>query len=242
MHLDPFMQYFVTERRSIVQDIYRGDVLYKSYPRFPQVVLPRPKDLGATLEYALKNRISTRNFNEKTPLTLEDLSAFLKLSAGSRPDSTDTGDIRRTYPSGGAKFPIELYLVVSNIKDLENGLYHYNVERHALEKLINSDFEKAHKRISSHYVLARNSAVTLLFSMIKSRSMGKYGGFAYKLMLLEAGHISQNVYLSTTALGLGCCGMGIIDPRPLNEMLSLDGVNESIIYGMSIGKPFPKKD
>lgn len=235
MRLDPLMHYFIRERMSIVQDIYKGDIQYKNYPRFPFVALPNASLPEVSLERVLAHRVSTRSF-DTTPLVLSEVGTLLKYAAGIRTDSLPNAQIHRTYPSGGAKFPLELYTVIFNVTGLEPGVYHYNVEKHGLEKLIFIDTKTIHKHLLSHYPLLRTAAVGLFFSSIKSRSMGKYGGFAYKIMLLEAGHISENAYLVSEAQGLGCCGMGVIDPQQLNIFLQLDGINECILYGMSIGK------
>jgi SagB-type dehydrogenase family enzyme len=65
--------------------------------------------------------------------------------------------------------------------------------------------------------------------------MEKYGSLAYKLSFIESGCIMQNMYLLSSALGLGCCGMGLSAAPNFNESLKLDGINESIFSGFTVG-------
>lgn len=231
---DPFFSYLAKERRSVLQDIYGVSTSEKSYERFPRTPLPdvlAPPDRLAEL---LNTRRSERDFEEGQALTLLQVSSLLKYGTGFQ-DAESSGEKRRVHPSGGAKYPLELYLAVRKVSGIKGGLHHYHPSSQSLEFLPVVNAKNVRSKIASLEPFTEKAAALVLFSFVKSRSMGKYGGLAYKLALLEAGHISQNIYLLSAAHGIGCCGLGLANAPEINPLLSLDGINESIIYGMALG-------
>jgi SagB-type dehydrogenase family enzyme len=68
------------------------------------------------------------------------------------------------------------------------------------------------------------------------RTRFKYGLRGYRFALLEAGHVAQNVVLTATALGLAAVPLGGFYDRPTDEFLGLDGVNESTLYTIALGR------
>ena len=90
----------------------------------------------------LRERHSTRDFDDRQPITLAELSQFLDGTARvqskwkSRIDPDGGGPVvayaARPYPSGGSAYELELYLAVANCDGLARGFYHYDADRHAL--------------------------------------------------------------------------------------------------------------
>jgi SagB-type dehydrogenase family enzyme len=68
------------------------------------------------------------------------------------------------------------------------------------------------------------------------RNQNKYGERGYRYILLEAGHIGQNIYLVSEALGLKCCALGGTRDENLEELVDIDGVTESVVYALAVGK------
>ncbi|MDP3725708.1 MAG: SagB/ThcOx family dehydrogenase [bacterium] len=242
---DPFFNYFREERNSISRNVYegtQGSFSCKEYPRFPQIFLPPPIKLEHSLSGILEKRKSTRSFIAE-PLSLLEISSLLFWSMGMLNSHTQGETKHRMHPSGGAKFPIECYPLIIKKGELTRGIYHYNSFKHVLEKIASEEILNNDVLWSSFaYPFVRDAAVVLVFSFVKERSIQKYGGLAYKLGLLEAGHIGQNVYLVSTALNLGCCalGFGLQEVKSLHSLFDLDGSNESLCYAIAIGRPVQK--
>ena len=81
----------------------------------------------------------------------------------------------------------------------------------------------------------KKSGCIILISAVFKRNTIKYGDRGYRHIMQEAGHLGQNIYLISSALGLGCCAISGFNDEELNNMLDLDGVNEGVIYSFSIG-------
>lgn len=140
----------------------------------------------------------------------------------------------RVYPSAGARYPLEIYLVVNRVKSLEKGLYHYNVKEHSLELLRKDNFDKFMAEITGQDLVAK-AGVVIFISAILDRTRVKYGDRGYRFVLLDAGHLAQNVYLVSEALKLQCCSIGGFIDDELNKLLDLEGTSEKVIYLIALG-------
>jgi len=234
--IDPFFQYFINERSTLSQEFYNDTYIPpKRYERFLQVKLPKQEKLSGLLEDALHHRVSSEQFSEQ-PISLETVSTLLGKSVGRLYDNAlPSKEPRRPHPSGGAKYPIEIYPFIVNGENVNEGMYHYNIADHTLEYLIQEDKGEILKCFSPYYTLVQKAGIVLILSFLKGRSMPKYGNFSYKVGLIEGGHVGQNIYLVSTVLGLGCRALGGGDSKKLNRLFRLDGVNESVFYALAIG-------
>lgn len=207
---------------------------YKSYPRFPKISLPKDfiKDTGE-LERIFLERKSIRDFSKKG-ISAQELSKILFFSMGNFIDHQN--NYRRVTPSAGARYPIEMYPIILHSKDLQQGVYHYNIKHHDLEQLKSGNFLNELKKIINQNLL-ENASIVLVLSATFLRTTMKYGNRGYRYIFLDAGHIAQNVYLEATKLNLGCCAIGGFLDQDLNELLDLGGLYESCIYVLIIGVP-----
>ncbi len=211
-------------------DITNIKVFKKSYPRLPSIDLPKIDKKESEFETLMDMRESYRTFSEKTPLSLEEIS---KILTSCRVVDSKRKVEKRTYPSGGARFPIELYLLSYNVKNLKEGAYHYNIEKSNLELLLDESLKKERRNIISPYL--ENPAATIVFTSVISRSEVKYGLRSYPYSLIEAGHMGQNIQLSSAEIGIGSCPVsGFIDNTVKNILDLTD--DEIPIYSISIGK------
>lgn len=232
---DPLFQYFYDKRQLPSSDLYYDTGGLKTYRRAPIIPLPPAEKPQALLADSLKNRKSSREFSTR-PLLLEEISTLLFWATGLFKDGDNKNGAlggHRPYPSGGGKYPLEFYPVILRCDNITNGVYHYNVEKHSLENLFWVEKDDLRKGFSVQH--ARDAGMVVLVSFIKAKQIVKYGNFSYKLGLVEAGHAGQNMYLLSSALGLGCCAWAVKDPLPLNSALALDGINETVCYALAVG-------
>ena len=203
------------------------------------ITLPKPEfDKKIKFWDVIINRKSTRRFKNE-PITRLKLSLLLFGMTGLTRIFPNFAF--RTIPSAGGLYPIEVYLVINNVEVLEKGIYHYNIQNHSLELMKKGDFRITAAKVCLDQQLAFNSAANFLWTAIIERSRWKYLQRCYRYIYLDAGHVGQNFYLIAEALGLGACTIGAIYDDEINELLGIDGINETSIYVGALGKKFKKK-
>jgi SagB-type dehydrogenase family enzyme len=143
----------------------------------------------------------------------------------------------RTAPSAGALYPVETYLVVNAVEGIDPGVYHYNVEKHALDQLKAGDFGVDIARAALDQDVAHRANIVFVWTAIFGRCKWKYRQRAYRYIYLDAGHIAQNVALAAVALGLGSCQIAALYDEEANALLGVDGIEESTIYMTTVGRP-----
>ena len=204
----------------------------KSYPDAERVALPDPHGYQAlSLEQAIEARRSVRDY-ASAPLSSQELARLLHAAQG----ITAPRQGFRAAPSAGALYPVELYAVVHAVAGLEPGIYHYAVGEHALELLQSGDFRAAVMQAGLGQDFLWQAGVCFVLSAIFQRTRWRYRERTYRYVLLEAGHVGQNLYLAATAMGLGVCAVGAFLDDALNDLLGLDGQAEAALYVISVGK------
>ncbi len=216
-------------------DIDARPDLYKEYAGSPLIQLPTDVDFASlSLDVALKVRKSIRRYANK-PVTLEQLSYLVWAASGVQ--RVEQGFAFRTAPSAGGLFPIETYLVVNNVADIPKGLYHYRVAQHALEILRPGEHGADLAEAAMSQSTCAHSAFVFIWTSIFQRTRWKYGDRAYRYIYLDAGHIAENVALTAAAMGIGTCQIAAIFDDEVNEIIGVDGTEESAIYLTTVGVP-----
>jgi SagB-type dehydrogenase family enzyme len=215
-------------------DIKNRPEPYKVYPDCKKTALPMPQPQSFSLHESLYRRKSIRTFSPR-PLSVEHVSYLLWASTGIK--RREMGYAFRTAPSAGALYPIETYLVINRVDTLEAGVYHYSIAEHTLEELNRGDFSGTITSAALGQTMCLECAVVFIWTAIFQRSKWKYKQRAYRYIYLDAGHIAQNLALASTSLGLGSCQIAALFDDEVNEILSVDGIDESVIYMSVIGHP-----
>jgi SagB-type dehydrogenase family enzyme len=207
---------------------------YKEYPDAITVKLERPKKCGdMSLHEALLRRKSLRRYLD-VPVSSDALSCLVWASSGIQ--RKEMGLEFRTTPSAGALYPIETYLVVNEVEHIEQGIYHYNVKDHVLEELKRGNSSDVTAQASLGQMMCAKAAVVIIWTAVFERSRWKYQQRAYRYVYLEAGQMAQNLALASTSLGLGCCQVGAFFDNEVNQIIGVDGTNESVVYMSVIGQ------
>jgi len=209
--------------------------LYKVYPDVSHVELPKMLDFPAcSFHETVVGRRSIRDFSS-TAVPLDQLSYLLWVSTGIQ--RIEEGFAFRTAPSAGALYPIETYLVVNNVKDLDAGVYHYDILRHGLDQLKKGDFRSAISQAALQQAMCAHAAVVFVWAGVFNRSKCKYGQRAYRYIYLDAGHIAENLALGAVSLGLGSCQIAALYDDEVNSIIDVDGTAESVLYLSVVGVP-----
>jgi len=189
----------------------------------PSVALP-----PCTLAPAFRARRSAHEFDGR-PLALASLSELLETGYGV------TAPGRRTVPSGGALYPLELYPVVVGVDGLECGVFHFDPPRHVLELVRAVDPAGALDAVCPFPGLLAGAAAVVFVTAVFWRSRFKYGLRGYRFALLEAGHVVQNVLLAAAARGIASLPLGGFYDAAVETLLGVDGVDESVVYAVVLG-------
>jgi SagB-type dehydrogenase family enzyme len=207
-------------------------------PEQPVIVLPRDFEalaLNENLLELLLKRKSARVYTGET-LSLLQLSFLLWATQGVKDVRGKKYATLRTVPSGGARHGFETYLLVQNVEGLAPGKYHYLAIEHQLEYL--GPQEDSHQAITTSLdgqSWAAKASVVFYWSFVPYRCEWRYGVFAHRVALIDAGHIDQNLYLACTALGLGTCAVAAFDGPLCDRIFGLDGDEEFTAYTAPVG-------
>lgn len=194
-----------------------------------------PADLRAMVEM----RRTLRSYAD-TPLTFNELSYFLWMTAGVQrliPNKTTV----RTVPAAGGKHAIDHYLMINHVEGLKPSIYRYYALESALHCQVQDD-KIAEKLMDAtrgqKQVL--ESAVTFIWAAVFERLYWRYAERGYRYVHLDAGHICQNLYLAATQLNCGVCAIAAFRDEDVNALIDVDGESKFAIYLASLGKRNPR--
>jgi len=204
-------------------------VEFKEYPRMPQTPLPEPQDLTIQFGDLLKKRSSKRDFDNTQSLSLQTLSNILHWGAGLRLNKKRPQHSFRFYASGGARYPLEVYISFVGNKDIAQGIYHYNVKLHTLEKIGGAKEDTRVRELWNYPWVKDASAIVFITGMFE-RTIRKYRERGYRFVHLDAGALLQNFYLVSEACGVGCSAVGTIIDDEISNIFDLDEREDFIIH------------
>jgi SagB-type dehydrogenase family enzyme len=183
---------------------------------------------------AVRRRRTHRSYTAD-PLSLEELSFLLWATQGVRQVNPGQSTLR-TVPSGGARHPLETYVFANRVTGLEPALYRYLPLDHKLCFLRAHPDMPAQVARACNHEFAGRSAVTFMWTAIPYRTEWRYAFVAHKIILLDAGHLCQSLYLASTAIGGGMCAIAAYSQSRLDEFLEVDGRDEFAVYAAPVGK------
>lgn len=191
----------------------------------------------------LAKRESRRSYCDES-LSLKELSFLLWATQGVRSFAGRQKQVTfRNVPSAGSRHPFETYLFLSTVEGMTPGIYHYLPAGHELELWDDRpDYQKELTDALCGQKFAGSAPVTFVWSTIPYRTEWRYGTKAQKYIMLDAGHVCENLYLACEAIGCGTCAVGAYDQELLDELLgfapgpSADEDYEFSIYAAAVGK------
>lgn len=205
----------------------------------PRVALPPPAPVAMPLDAAIARRASGRNYAAR-PLPAAQLAALLLLGNGvSRTVAPGTAAAvhRRSAANAGNLGSIEIFPIVLDVAGVEPGIYHFDSVRHDLARLHAGQFRTWLRERILHQVEFANAAVALVLTSALGRLRAKYGERCLRFGFLDAGHVSENIYLAGAGLGLAVCATaGFVDAE-LDAALGLDGLDVAPVLVLLAGLP-----
>jgi len=178
--------------------------------------LPSPELPRVDFSSVLLKRRSKRDFIEKV-VEIRKFSALLFSANGIT--GRKYGINLRTSPSAGATYPVDLVVFTNRVEGVEKALWLYIPENHSLHLLKRGDFSSEITEIALNQDEVKRSAITFIMFGVIERIFPRYGERSIRYIFLECGHISQNIYLMSEALGLGSVAIGAFYDKDLAELV-----------------------
>jgi SagB-type dehydrogenase family enzyme len=203
----------------------------------PLIQLPELGEIklkDKNLRECIENRKSVREYSKK-PLSIEELSYLLWCTQGVKEITYKR--ILRTVPSAGARHPFETFILVKNVTGLKSGLYRFIGTKHALIEInLDKNIAQKIKDACGSQDLYDTCATVLIWAAVPYRTAWRYWERGYRYLLIDAGHICQNLYLAGESIDCGVCAVDSFDDDELNKLLGLDGENVFALYMGVVGK------
>jgi SagB-type dehydrogenase family enzyme len=171
-------------------------------------------------------------------MPLDQAAALLAASYGAIAPARFSGQtpfLRRTVPSAGGLFPLELYTFTQRVQGLEDGLYHYDVIAHSLQQLRRGNLFPTLEPMFYTYPFMKDANLVVVMAAVFLRTQKKYGPRGYRYLLMEAGHVAQNLSLRAVELGIATLCMGGFVDSVLNELIGLKPKKEGVVYTVAAG-------
>ncbi|MGC8820352.1 MAG: SagB/ThcOx family dehydrogenase [Fervidobacterium sp.] len=196
--------------------------------------LPEVRHIGdKSVSQAIEGRVSHRKY-KNIPLTLEKIAFLLWATQGVRKVTPTVAF--RTVPSAGCRHPFETYVYAISIEGFEEGIYRYLPLEHKLvlhkkepylrEKIIRATLDQT---------FVGSAAAVFIWTAIPYRTEWRYGPASHKVILLDAGHVCQNLYIACEAINAGTCAIAAYSQKLMDEFIGVDGENEFVIYLAPVG-------
>ncbi len=195
------------------------------------IALPAPRGEGPmSLEAAIQARRSMREFTDE-PLSLDEVGQLLWAAQGiTSPQGA------RAAPSAGGTYPLEIYVAVGRVTELEPGIYRYRPAGHDLELVAAGDVRALLAEASLDQAWVAEGAIDVVIAAAYARTTEKYGERGIRYVHLEAGHAAENLCLQATALGLAAVTVGAFSDEELAAAVQMSNKHEPL-YVVPVGRP-----
>jgi SagB-type dehydrogenase family enzyme len=197
----------------------------------------------------LRERHSTRSFDDRRPITVAELACFLDGAArvqsrfeGQFDDASPAVEYAvRPYPSAGGSYELEIYLAVDACEGLARGFYHYDAGAHALVPIAVPPQELEAQLRGAQFAMGAPAAPQILITIAArfGRVSWKYSSIAFSLILKDAGVLMQTFYLMATDMGLGGCAIGIANLDLFAKMTGIEFHVEGPVGQFALGRAAP---
>lgn len=226
-------------------DQYRGIAVppleMAAAPDLPRIPLPDINKVLTTVSQKTfaeitATRKSRRKYSDE-PLTIEELTFLLWSTQGIRDPKNDAPHFR-TVPSAGARHCLETYLLIHRVEKLPSGLYRFLPLTRELV-FINSFGAESRPRLIKAVLgqkFVADSSVVFVWAAVPYRMEWRYLESAHRVILLDAGHVCQNLYLAAESLDAGTCAIAAYDQEAMDTLIGVDGEDQFTIYLAPVGK------
>lgn len=244
---DPHL--FIDEYISYCNNQFSNEALsyISERPCLEKIILPSPNiDFLSKIDFldVLKSRKTCRSFIGSEVVSMDDLSNLLYVSFGDFHSSENDYEMhgyqkvgmRKTSPSGGGLHPTEAYLIINKVIGLKSGVYYYSSEEHALFFLSFGDVYERLTGIFCGQYFYENTPFGIFLTSRFDKLWNKYPhSRAYRVALMDIGHISQTFQLVATAMGMKTWLSGAFQDEAVRTLLKITGASEQPFLFLTCG-------
>ncbi len=234
------------KNQATAKETYFETMDYSIFPKFS--LSKKFRQLDNALYKTILSRKTNYNLS-RINLNHMDISTLL-LNSYFVKEKDENLNTYRSTPSAGKRHASEIFFHYSskddkkenNLSDFKQGLYYYNPVNEEIRHILNKNCSEELSTMLVQNELVNKTMLHIFVTSVFSRLTSKYDDRGYRFLLIEAGHIAQNINLVATAMGLSCINIGGFYEEPVNHFLEIDGTNHSTVYMILIGKPEPDKE
>lgn len=207
-----------------------------------EIALPMPA--AGVLDSLLEQRRTSRRFDPQAVLPAAELGSVLYRFAaclGRRDLAPGAYALKKYAPAGGGLHATDLRLLLRRVDGLRCGLYHYNPFHHSV--LLQQELEPAQAEVLAYHMLGGQDwflAAPLLGVLVSrfDRLFWKYRNHskALKVAHLDAGHLSQLMYLAAADRGLDAFVTAAVNDHEIEQALGLDPAREGVAAILGFGQ------
>jgi SagB-type dehydrogenase family enzyme len=210
---------------------------YRTHPDAERLALSDAVPESLASFHALTRTRRSRRDYAGGAISEEQLAALLNTACGVTGAMPWEGrDLKlRAYPSSGALYAVEIYPTVFRVDGMPPGVYHYAAGDSLLENITPDADAIVEASLPVERAMVSGAAAMICLVGEFRRHERKYGEGGYRMMVAEAGHISQNLVLAATALGLAARPFGGVFDGLMNSALHLDGNDEQFLLAVLVG-------
>lgn len=208
----------------------------KTYPKhYKRIKLTSVNySCGYLVEEVILRRRSRRSYSNSS-VSLQKLSNILYYSYGITGKLEKRDMLLRAVPSVGGLYPIDIYISVNRVEGLDRGIYYYDPYEHEIVLVNHNDLAGIFGELRAYSKIPETAAFTFVLGASFWRNQWKYHERGYRAILIDCGHVAQNLHmLSTAYIFASCCLMDFLDDE-LDRLLELDGITEHSLYLISVG-------
>jgi len=203
----------------------------KTYSTVSKIALPKVV-LKTEHEKSIFKGYNIKRHSAKE-ITLDQLGELLYLSYGVIKELPNGKKLRPVLSTDNL-YPIEIYPIIFKIRNIKEGIYHYNAKKHILETLKCGDIKDKLMSCCLNPELLTNAAVFLVLTAIFKRVTFKYGDRGYRYVLLDAGHVTEKLYLIAAFMDMEITIVREFLDDEINDLIGINGVDEATICGVAI--------
>lgn len=208
------------------------------------IQLPDCGGCNASPLFEVMQRRRTLRAVKPTQISLQALTECLYAGLGITgfvQTETATLPLKMT-PSGGARNPFEAFVWVRNVESLDPGIYHYSAMEHSLQYVAHCPNAPPQSFVQNQEWADQMPVIIFLVAVLE-RVTWKYNDpNAYRVVMIEAGHIAQNIMLAGTDNNLSACPTAALNHTEISTLLNLKEITQTPIYAILIGEPEPNPD
>ena len=192
---------------------------------YPLCPLTEGEVPSESLESVIRRRGSTRVFDRRSSISLEQLATVLDRAGR---------DLPMDFLGSGCSTLLDLYLIIHAVEGIPLGRYYYRREDRALELLRQGEFRNEAGRLGLGQELPADAAVNL-YALTDLDAVGAaLGNRGYRAAQLEGGIRGGQTYLAAYALRLGATGLTFVDDE-VTEFFSPHARGKSVLFLTALG-------